>query len=87
MTALLCARCETEIRPEDARTDPEGRTYHRMCYDIAYPEQVRRDAGVTVTGVDIPFFDLMRLLFKITLAGIPVGFVFGLLWYSCSLMR
>src|SRR5690349_12610750 len=74
MATLICARCKTEVREEDAQRDPVGRAYHRMCYEIAYPEAPKN--GVTLTGIDIPFLDLVVLFVKITLAWIPVAFVF-----------
>jgi hypothetical protein len=59
VATVMCARCKTEVGSKEVRADPQGRTYHRMCYDIAYPDQAGRDAGLTITGIDIPFFDLV----------------------------
>jgi hypothetical protein len=37
-----------------------------------------------VTGIDIPFIDLLVLLIKLALAGIPAGLVIGIAWFSIA---
>lgn len=78
MATLTCARCKTEVREDDAHRDQAGRVYHQMCYEIAYPEAPKN--GVTITGIDIPFFDLVALLFKLTFAWVPVAIMIGLIY-------
>lgn len=56
-----------------------------MAREYAANELRRRtDAEMThviVSHIDVPFTDLMVLLFKLTLAAIPVGVVFGGAWF------
>jgi hypothetical protein len=49
-----------------------------MCYEIAYPDLPKN--GVTITGIDIPFLDLVALLFKLTLAWVPIAIVIALVY-------
>jgi hypothetical protein len=78
VTTLICARCKAEVREEDAKIDSANRAYHVMCYQIAYPESPKN--GLVITGVDIPFVDLTVLVFKLTMASLLVGLVFGFVW-------
>ncbi|MGH7623659.1 MAG: hypothetical protein ACREMU_15055 [Gemmatimonadaceae bacterium] len=50
----------------------------------AAPLAIGRAAGVRITGVDLPFDDLFKLTFKVTLASalsaLPIGAVLFVLW-------
>lgn len=75
---MICPRCKTEVRPSDAKLDPEGRAYHASCYQIAYPGAPR--SGIVITGVDIGFMDLTAFVFKFAMASLLVGVVLGVVW-------
>jgi len=40
-----------------------------------------RPSGVMITGVDVPFGDLVVLMVKLLFAGIPAGILAYGLWY------
>ena len=37
-------------------------------------------AGVRITGVEIPFMDLMGLMVKASFAAIPAAIIIGIVW-------
>jgi len=69
---LSCARCGVLIEDEPRR-DNTGRPFHAQCFG---PE-----TRVRVTGIDIPFRDLVVFFIKLALAGIPAVLVIGLIWF------
>lgn len=72
-STLTCARCGQPIE-EEPRRDSAGRPFHPLCFGPA--------SRVRVTGIDIPFRDLVVLMIKLALAGIPAGIVIGFVWFT-----
>ena len=70
--ALSCAQCGSPIEGEPRR-DNTGRPFHPGCFGPA--------GRVRVTGIDIPFRDLVVLLIKLALAAVPAMLVIGIAWF------
>lgn len=65
MPLITCPECQRAVSDKAA-----------ACPSCGAPFRNRR--GVVIQGVDIPFGDLVVLIFKATLAAIPAGIILGI---------
>lgn len=86
---LNCARCGGPIAavdPTDSATLPRDVLEAAVTTDSIATGSVRPrdgrspDQGVVVTGIEIPFFDLVWLLVKLAIAAVPALFIVGMFW-------
>lgn len=59
----------------------KGTKLETSVVEITTPVTIVKGA-VKITDIDIPFFSMMGLMFKLGFAAIPVFIVISLLWYT-----
>ena len=61
--------------PNTPKWNPEG--HHKMVKRV-------RVQGNKITGVDIPFIDLVTLLVKVSIAAIPAAMILGMIGFGVA---